>query len=236
MVVDAKDGTVLGNIDLGGTPEQTVADGKGIVYQVLQDRPGGVAVVDVKTMKVTNDLSAWRQRRVQWARDRSEESDPLRGVQRHRPGPGAGHARTGGAGWTAAGARSQRQAAADVRHPEREGRKDPREAAARRQFRRRSVQSGDDGSVQHARQRHDDHRQGEEPDEFRGGAGPEDVAIERRAHDRVRQQDGTSLRDGIGNRAAAASSSGGDAAPAGGRGAGRGAAIPGSFTIIMVGK
>ena len=53
LVVDAKDGAVLGNIDLGGVPEQTVADGKGIVYQVLQDRPGGVAVVDVKAMKVT---------------------------------------------------------------------------------------------------------------------------------------------------------------------------------------
>src|SRR5215831_8340683 len=53
MVVDAKDGTVLGNIDLGGIPEQTVADGKGAIYQVLQDRPGGVAVVDGKTMKVT---------------------------------------------------------------------------------------------------------------------------------------------------------------------------------------
>src|SRR5256886_3227351 len=53
MVVDAKDGTVLGNIDLGGTPEQTVGDGKGTLYQVLQERPGGVAVVDVKTMKVT---------------------------------------------------------------------------------------------------------------------------------------------------------------------------------------
>jgi DNA-binding beta-propeller fold protein YncE len=53
LVVDAKDGAVLGNIDLGGVPEQTVADGKGLVYQVLQDRPGGVAVVDVKTMKVT---------------------------------------------------------------------------------------------------------------------------------------------------------------------------------------
>ena len=53
MVVDAKDGTVLGNVDLGGTPEQTVADGKGMVYQVLQDRPGGVAVIDAKTMKVT---------------------------------------------------------------------------------------------------------------------------------------------------------------------------------------
>src|SRR5258705_1006001 len=53
MVVDAADGTVLGNVDLGGTPEQTVADGKGTVYQVLQEQPGGVAVVDVKTMKVT---------------------------------------------------------------------------------------------------------------------------------------------------------------------------------------
>jgi DNA-binding beta-propeller fold protein YncE len=54
LVVDAKDGTVLGHIDLGGTPEQTVADGKGTIYQVLQERPGGVAVVDAKTMKVTN--------------------------------------------------------------------------------------------------------------------------------------------------------------------------------------
>jgi len=53
MVVDAKDGTVLGNVDLGGTPEQTVGDGKGTIYQVLQDRPGGVAVIDATTMKVT---------------------------------------------------------------------------------------------------------------------------------------------------------------------------------------
>jgi len=53
MVVDAKDGTVLGNIDLGGTPEQTIGDGKGTIYQLLQEQPGGVAVVDVKTMKVT---------------------------------------------------------------------------------------------------------------------------------------------------------------------------------------
>src|SRR5262245_44126496 len=53
MVVDAKDGTVVGNIDLGGVPEQTIGDGKGTIYQVLQDRPGGVAVVDSKTMKVT---------------------------------------------------------------------------------------------------------------------------------------------------------------------------------------
>jgi len=53
LVVDAKDGTVLGNVDLGGTPEQTVGDGKGTIYQVLQERQGGVAVIDVKSMKVT---------------------------------------------------------------------------------------------------------------------------------------------------------------------------------------
>src|SRR3977135_1433945 len=53
LVVDAKDGSVLGNVDLGGTPEQTVGDGKGTIYQVLQERPGGVAVVDAKTLKVT---------------------------------------------------------------------------------------------------------------------------------------------------------------------------------------
>ena len=57
LVVDAKDGTVLGNIDLGGTPEQTVGDGKGTIYQVLQERQGGVAVVDAKSMKVTKTYS-----------------------------------------------------------------------------------------------------------------------------------------------------------------------------------
>src|SRR5437870_2502619 len=57
LVVDATDGTVLGTVDLGGTPEQTVADGNGTIYQVLQDRPGGVAVVDAVTMKVTKTYS-----------------------------------------------------------------------------------------------------------------------------------------------------------------------------------
>jgi DNA-binding beta-propeller fold protein YncE len=52
-VIDAKDGTVLGRIDLGGVPEQGVSDGKGTVYVVMQDAQGGVAVVDAKTMKTT---------------------------------------------------------------------------------------------------------------------------------------------------------------------------------------
>jgi DNA-binding beta-propeller fold protein YncE len=51
-VIDAKDGKVLGTIDLGGAPEQAVSDGKGHVYVVIQDK-SNVAVIDAKTMKVT---------------------------------------------------------------------------------------------------------------------------------------------------------------------------------------
>ena len=50
-VIDAKDGTVVGTIDLGGVPEQGVGDGKGMLYVVMQDVPGSVTAVDVKTMK-----------------------------------------------------------------------------------------------------------------------------------------------------------------------------------------
>src|SRR5260370_22945885 len=46
-----EDGTVLGTIDLGGVPEQGVADGKGMLYVVMQDAQGSVTAVDVKTMK-----------------------------------------------------------------------------------------------------------------------------------------------------------------------------------------
>lgn len=51
IVIDARTGAVLGKIDLGGVPEQTVADGKGTLYAVLQDSAGSVAVVDEKAMK-----------------------------------------------------------------------------------------------------------------------------------------------------------------------------------------
>ena len=50
-VIDSKDGSVLGKIDLGGVPEQGVGDGKGMLYVVMQDMPGSVTAVDVKTMK-----------------------------------------------------------------------------------------------------------------------------------------------------------------------------------------
>src|SRR6476646_509265 len=51
-VIDARNGKVLGTIDLGGAPEQAVSDGKGHVYAVIQDK-SNVAVIDSKTMKVT---------------------------------------------------------------------------------------------------------------------------------------------------------------------------------------
>src|SRR5262249_20595256 len=50
-VIDAKDGSVLGTIDLGGVPEQAVGDGKGMLYVVMQDAQGGGTAVDGKTMK-----------------------------------------------------------------------------------------------------------------------------------------------------------------------------------------
>ena len=52
-VIDAKNGTLLGTIDLGGVPEQGVADEKGMLYVVMQDSPGSITAVDVKTMKAT---------------------------------------------------------------------------------------------------------------------------------------------------------------------------------------
>ncbi len=56
-VIDAKDGTVLGTIDLGGVPEQGVADGKGMLYVVMQDAAGSVTAVDVTTMKAVAHYS-----------------------------------------------------------------------------------------------------------------------------------------------------------------------------------
>ena len=55
-VLNAADGAVLGTIDLGGAPEQAVADGKGRIYVDLEDKDS-VAVVDAKTMKVTATYS-----------------------------------------------------------------------------------------------------------------------------------------------------------------------------------
>ena len=51
-VIDAKDGSTAGTVDLGGAPEQAVSDGKGHVYVDLEDKDK-IAVVNAKTLKVT---------------------------------------------------------------------------------------------------------------------------------------------------------------------------------------
>jgi len=53
LVIDSKEGKVLGKIALDGVPEQTISDGKGTLYAMLQDSAGSVAVVDQKAMKTT---------------------------------------------------------------------------------------------------------------------------------------------------------------------------------------
>jgi DNA-binding beta-propeller fold protein YncE len=55
-VLDAKDGSIVGTIDLGGSPEQAASDGQGHLYVDLEDKDS-IAVVDVKTMKVTATYS-----------------------------------------------------------------------------------------------------------------------------------------------------------------------------------
>lgn len=50
-VLDAKDGSILGTIDLGGAPEQAVTDGKGTIYIDLEDKDA-IAVVDAANMKM----------------------------------------------------------------------------------------------------------------------------------------------------------------------------------------
>lgn len=50
-VIDGKNGTVVGTLDLGGAPEQAVSDGKGTVYVNISNK-ANVAVVDAKAMTV----------------------------------------------------------------------------------------------------------------------------------------------------------------------------------------
>ncbi len=58
-VLDAKDGSIVGTIDLGGAPEQGQSDGQGHVYIDVEDK-ANIAVVDAKTLAVTGhyDISS----------------------------------------------------------------------------------------------------------------------------------------------------------------------------------
>ena len=51
-VLDDKDGSILGTIDIGGAPEQAAADGHGKIYVDIEDK-AAIAVIDAKTMKMT---------------------------------------------------------------------------------------------------------------------------------------------------------------------------------------
>jgi len=50
-VIDAKAGTVVGTLDMGGAPEQAVSNGKGTVYVNISNK-ANIAVVDAKNLKV----------------------------------------------------------------------------------------------------------------------------------------------------------------------------------------
>jgi DNA-binding beta-propeller fold protein YncE len=50
--IDTKDGSVVGTVDIGGMPEQAVADGRGHLYVDVEDK-ANIAVIDTKTLTVT---------------------------------------------------------------------------------------------------------------------------------------------------------------------------------------
>ena len=51
-IIDARDGSVVGTLDLGGAPEQAVTDGNGLIYVDIEDKDN-IAVVDTRALKVT---------------------------------------------------------------------------------------------------------------------------------------------------------------------------------------
>ena len=55
-VIDPKEGTVVGTVDIGGAAEQAVSDLKGHVYVCLEDK-AAIAVVDANTLKLTGTYS-----------------------------------------------------------------------------------------------------------------------------------------------------------------------------------
>jgi DNA-binding beta-propeller fold protein YncE len=51
-IIDTKDGSIVGTLDLGGAPEQAATDGKGHMWVDLEDKDQ-IAAVDTKALKVT---------------------------------------------------------------------------------------------------------------------------------------------------------------------------------------
>ena len=55
-VLDDKDGSILGTIDIGGAPEQAAADGHGRIYVDIEDK-AAIAVIDANTAKMVGTSS-----------------------------------------------------------------------------------------------------------------------------------------------------------------------------------
>jgi len=51
IVLDDKDGAILGTINIGGAPEQAASDGNGKIYVDIEDKDA-IAVIDANTMKM----------------------------------------------------------------------------------------------------------------------------------------------------------------------------------------
>lgn len=58
-VLDDKDGSILGTINIGGAPEQAATDGRGKIYVDIEDK-AAIAVIDANSMKMVGkyDLSS----------------------------------------------------------------------------------------------------------------------------------------------------------------------------------
>src|SRR3984893_2597301 len=54
-VIDAKEGTVVGTIDLGGQPEQAASDGKGMIYINIMDK-SNITVANAQTLTLTKHI------------------------------------------------------------------------------------------------------------------------------------------------------------------------------------
>ncbi len=141
-VLDDKDGSILGTINIGGAPEQAVTDGAGKMYVDIEDKDA-IAVIDAASMKMTGKYRRLEQgRRLCGAGYGCEESHPVRrlpGQEEHD-------------------------------HSFRDRRQNPDRSADRQRVGWSDVQSGDDGGVQLAGGRNADGDQGEFTDGLCGGA------------------------------------------------------------------
>ena len=147
-VINASDGSIAGTVNLGGAPEQAASDGKGKIYVDIEDKDN-IAVVDAATLTVTAhyDISAKGGTCAGLAMD--VKNQILFSTCRKPQTMVILNAKDG---------------------------KDHRRAAHRRRKRWRGVQSGHHGSLQLARRRHADHRQGNQPVQFRCRADPRNHA------------------------------------------------------------